>query len=126
MPLTEKGAEIKKAMEQQYGEKKGEQVFYASKNKGTITGVDQSSNILGGPKNFGMPSDDQSTMPPTPTSTGGSPSTMTSPPRQFDAEPAEYKPVSGPGGVAMTTSAIQKKNEEYWKHNVGGSAQKVQ
>jgi hypothetical protein len=40
MPLTEKGKEIKQAMTEQYGEKKGEQVFYASKNKGTITGVD--------------------------------------------------------------------------------------
>ena len=29
------------AMKDQYGEKKGEQVFYASKNKGNITGVDK-------------------------------------------------------------------------------------
>lgn len=41
MPLTEKGKEIKGAMEEQYGAEKGEEVFYASKNKGTITGVDQ-------------------------------------------------------------------------------------
>ncbi len=27
-------------MEKEYGDKKGEQVFYASKNKGTIKGVD--------------------------------------------------------------------------------------
>jgi hypothetical protein len=27
-------------MKKQYGEKKGEEVFYASKNAGTITGVD--------------------------------------------------------------------------------------
>ena len=40
MPLTEKGAEIKANMEKEYGEKKGESVFYASRNKGTITGVD--------------------------------------------------------------------------------------
>ena len=40
MPLTEKGQEIKKSMEQEYGAKKGEQVFYASKNAGKITGVD--------------------------------------------------------------------------------------
>lgn len=40
MPLTEKGNEIKANMEKEYGEKKGEQVFYASRNKGTITGVD--------------------------------------------------------------------------------------
>jgi hypothetical protein len=40
MPLTKKGEEIKSAMQKQYGEKKGESVFYASRNKGTITGVD--------------------------------------------------------------------------------------
>jgi hypothetical protein len=41
MPLTSKGAEIKSAMENQYGKEKGEQVFYASKNAGKITGVDR-------------------------------------------------------------------------------------
>lgn len=43
MPLTPKGKEIKGAMEKEYGEKKGEQVFYASKNKGTIKGVEGKS-----------------------------------------------------------------------------------
>jgi len=41
MPLSEKGQKIKKAMAQQYGAKKGEQVFYASANKGVITGVEK-------------------------------------------------------------------------------------
>ena len=40
MPLTKKGSKIKKAMAKQYGSKKGKKVFYASKNKGTIKGVD--------------------------------------------------------------------------------------
>lgn len=40
MPLTAKGNEIKSAMVKEYGEKKGEEVFYASKNAGKITGVD--------------------------------------------------------------------------------------
>ena len=40
MPLTAKGATIKSAMEEQYGKERGEEVFYASKNAGTITGVD--------------------------------------------------------------------------------------
>ena len=40
MPLTEKGQEIKANMQKEYGKEKGERVFYASKNKGTITGVD--------------------------------------------------------------------------------------
>ncbi len=40
MPLTHKGNVIRSAMEKQYGAKKGEEVFYASRNKGTISGVD--------------------------------------------------------------------------------------
>ena len=39
MPLTDKGRKIKKAMEKQYGKERGERVFYASENKGTIKGV---------------------------------------------------------------------------------------
>ena len=39
MPLTAKGRKIKTAMMKQYGSEKGEKVFYASENKGTITGV---------------------------------------------------------------------------------------
>ena len=41
MPLSKKGEKIKKAMTQQYGAKKGEQVFYAAANKGVITGVEK-------------------------------------------------------------------------------------
>lgn len=41
MPLTEKGKEILANMEKQYGETKGKSLFYASKNKGTISGVDR-------------------------------------------------------------------------------------
>ena len=36
MPLTKKGRKIKASMRKTYGKKKGEQVFYASQNKGTI------------------------------------------------------------------------------------------
>ena len=40
MPLTKKGAKIKRAMKKTYKSKaKGEQVFYASARKGTIKGV---------------------------------------------------------------------------------------
>lgn len=39
MPLTRKGKKIKKAMEKEYGREKGEDVFYASQQKGTITGT---------------------------------------------------------------------------------------
>ena len=41
MPLNEKGKKIMKSMHKQYGKKRGEQVFYASKNKGTIKGVEK-------------------------------------------------------------------------------------
>lgn len=39
MPLTEKGKKIKASMKKQYGAKKGEEVFYASQNKGTVKGT---------------------------------------------------------------------------------------
>jgi hypothetical protein len=39
MPLTEKGVKIMRAMKKRYGAKKGKSVFYASANKGTISGV---------------------------------------------------------------------------------------
>lgn len=45
MPLTEKGKKIKSAMTKKYGPEKGEKVFYASKNKGTITGVDDDTHV---------------------------------------------------------------------------------
>ena len=45
MPLTEKGEKIKGAMEKKYGAEKGKKVFYASKNKGTITGVDDAQHM---------------------------------------------------------------------------------
>lgn len=40
MPLTQKGEEIKKNLEKEYGPKKAEQVLYAGKNAGTFTGID--------------------------------------------------------------------------------------
>lgn len=40
MPLTSKGEEIMTNMKKEYGSTHGEQVFYASKNAGKISGVD--------------------------------------------------------------------------------------
>lgn len=40
MPLTPKGRKILRQMQKEYGVAKGEAVFYASRNKGLITGVD--------------------------------------------------------------------------------------
>lgn len=39
MPLTFKGRKIKRKMEEEYGKKKGDQVFYASENSGRIRGL---------------------------------------------------------------------------------------
>jgi hypothetical protein len=41
MPKTAKGRKIMKNMLKTYGPKKAEKVFFASKNKGTIKGVDK-------------------------------------------------------------------------------------
>ena len=43
MPLTEKGRKIMNNMQRTYGGKKGEQVFYATRNAGKITGVEETS-----------------------------------------------------------------------------------
>lgn len=40
MPLTEKGQKILAAFKSEYGEKKGEEYFYAARNKGSISGID--------------------------------------------------------------------------------------
>ena len=53
MPLTSKGESIKEHMIKEYGEKKGEQVFYASKNAGKISGVDEMSEGSEGLKSYG-------------------------------------------------------------------------
>ena len=46
MPLTEKGKKIMRSMIDEYGKKKGKTVFYASKNKGTIKGVEKNGALL--------------------------------------------------------------------------------
>ena len=44
MPLNKKGKKIMKSMKKQYGKKKGEKIFYASKNKGVKRGKKRSIN----------------------------------------------------------------------------------
>ena len=43
MPLNKKGKKIMNAMKDEYGADRGESVFYASKNKGKIKGVEGKS-----------------------------------------------------------------------------------
>lgn len=40
MPLTQKGSKILAAMKEEYGKERGQRVFYAAANKGTIKGID--------------------------------------------------------------------------------------
>jgi hypothetical protein len=40
MPLTKKGKLILDKMKDEYGKERGQRVFYAAANKGTIKGVD--------------------------------------------------------------------------------------
>lgn len=44
MPLTEKGKKMLSAMKKQYGETKGEQVFYATLNKYKITDAEKTKS----------------------------------------------------------------------------------
>lgn len=39
MPLNKKGKKIMGAMKEEYGEKRGKKIFYASENKGKIKGI---------------------------------------------------------------------------------------
>lgn len=41
MPLNKKGQKIMSAMKKEYGDKKGESVFYATRNKGKLSGVEK-------------------------------------------------------------------------------------
>lgn len=41
MPLTKKGKKIMKSMKKNYGKKKGKAIFYASRNKGIIKGLEK-------------------------------------------------------------------------------------
>lgn len=40
MPLTKKGSKILAAMKEEYGKERGQRVFYAAANKGTIKGIE--------------------------------------------------------------------------------------
>lgn len=48
MPLTAKGEKIMSSMKSEYGDKKGKEVFYATKNKGEIAGVDSDNSFKKG------------------------------------------------------------------------------
>jgi hypothetical protein len=46
MPLTTKGKKVKAAMKKQYGKDKGERVFYAAENKGTMRGLAKKRKLV--------------------------------------------------------------------------------
>jgi len=41
VPLTKQGKKVMSSMKKKYGTKKGKKVFYASRNKGRIKGVER-------------------------------------------------------------------------------------
>ena len=55
MPLTDKGKKILGSMKNQYGSEKGENVFYASANKGVITGIEKRKHAFKGGLIKGLP-----------------------------------------------------------------------
>jgi hypothetical protein len=48
MPLSKAGKKIKAKLEKQYGEKKGEGIFYAMENKGEIPGMNKMKGYAAG------------------------------------------------------------------------------
>ena len=55
VPLTDKGEKILGSMKKQYGGEKGEQVFYASANKGVIKGIEKRKHANKGGLMQGFP-----------------------------------------------------------------------
>jgi|TARA_Y100000294_G_C8379402_1_gene266062 hypothetical protein len=55
VPLTDKGKKILGNMKKQYGSEKGENVFYASANKGVITGIEKRKHAYKGGLIKGFP-----------------------------------------------------------------------
>ena len=53
MPLTEKGKKIMSSMQDTYGAERGKQVFYASRNKGRIKGVERRGESKRNPEYHG-------------------------------------------------------------------------
>lgn len=45
MPISKAGKKIKRNLEEQYGKKKGEEVFYAMENKGKIPGMAKGGDL---------------------------------------------------------------------------------
>lgn len=59
MPLTEKGKEVKREMMKEYSPKHGEEVFYATENKGEVKGLAKKhawSFIRGAAETLALPS----------------------------------------------------------------------
>jgi hypothetical protein len=104
MPLTAKGEKIMQAMIEQYGEEEGKKIFYASKNAGTITGVDKivSSDVRDDFNEADHPRDEQGKF--TEGGSGGtSPSAMMAHQATGRAEVPHGSPVA-PGQRPLTTT----------------------
>lgn len=127
MPLTAKGEEILGNMKEQYGAEKGEQVFHASKNKGTITGVDQNE----GPDKPGPSAPDRPRRPggPADPSAGaaalpatGSDEQLGSPFPQFKGDAAKAKELDGSLPTAVSHQDLAARSREMWERGAGRPA----
>jgi hypothetical protein len=59
MPLSKAGKKIKAKLEKQYGEKKGEGIFYAMENKGEIPGMNKMKGYAAGGMMKEVPEDNK-------------------------------------------------------------------
>lgn len=59
MPLSKAGKKIKANLEKQYGEKKGEGIFYAMENKGEIPGMKKMKGYAAGGMMKKVPEDNK-------------------------------------------------------------------
>ena len=59
MPLSKAGKKIKAKLEKQYGEKKGEGIFYAMENKGEIPGMNKMKGYAAGGMMKEVPEDNE-------------------------------------------------------------------
>lgn len=121
MPLTSKGEEILANMKKEYGPEKGEQVLYASKNAGTVTGIDQGIGempVNPFPEGSGQPV--ATAAPALQGSVAGDPLGKDVAPR--DAAPAEASQLEGMLPPTLSTSELAARSREIWERGPGRPA----
>lgn len=130
MPLTGKGEEIRANMKKEYGPDKGEQVFNASKNAGTITGVDKTASrdqpgdmplnpFPGEAKFVGTPQPASFTPPST---AAGDPLVGSKDVAPRDAAIAEQAQLEASLPVSLSHTELAARSREMWERGAGRPA----